>query len=63
MSLSENEETYVPGSDRCPECGSTLKIADPNGYEDRDFVQCEGCDWRSEGGDVDWSSYEPPDGD
>jgi len=58
--MTEPKGSYTPGSDRCPECDSVLKIADPNGSEDRDFVQCEDCDWRSEGGDVDWSGYEPP---
>jgi len=58
--MTEPKETYTPGTDQCPECGSVVKIADPNGYQDRDFVQCGGCDWRSEGGDVDWSRYEAP---
>jgi len=60
MRMTEPEESYTPGSDRCPECGSVVKIADPNGYKDRDFVQCGDCDWRSDGGDVNWSQYEPP---
>ncbi len=50
----KERDTYRPGLHRCPACGARIRQGDGN------YVTCKDCDWRSEGGDVDWNSYEPP---